>query len=570
MSTSSSFELSEDEPDSHDEQHEPTVPTRQSTESSSFSQLKNLRLEPSPLSQPPTRRPISQKYLSNNRDNYIRRTSQLAIEEYRILLRKTIDEFHDFKNARETDGSKPLGSSQIGIVTWTGKEKAAFFRALEMKGKDAVPEIAALIGTKSRIEIRAFLNLLHDRLRDLHLSGRKSLGVLLSDIPAALEVSQECCEVLGKVACALSTREENDQNVIGRRKYQDMWIVDQEIAAYLDTMIKSEDMEAIKESNKSTRMMLANAGLLVIPHWIRLSRNIFMNSGGARTDENWTKICFDGESPAMTCEAVTDFYALTVSLTRRLVQSSIYFASSRLRAIEGSGRERSQFVCKDDVATALSVLKMKHDSKEFWVRAARRNSLQVREYVNTESWETKVLSYDEVERRLRTTSRAEFYRSGEYLEPESFNGSRAVSPIEVDEYLDESPSDSSGSSGSGIIVDAVSQARVDGEEGLDEEEAHASMIDEKIDQAEELRLWHVLNRVPPQPDVKMEPEAQDSTPFQREKRPAAKRKILPELIDWRDLTFYRSEWEEYGPDAIYVKDELRENQVAKRRKLINE
>ncbi|KAG5289187.1 hypothetical protein I7I48_08446 [Histoplasma ohiense] len=455
--------------------------------------------------------------------------------------------------------------SQIGVISWSSHEKEIFFNALERKDKGAIPEIASLLGSKSEMEIRDYLDTLRRGLETQQLKTRYSKTLTLSDIPAAAEISEECCQTLEDNALALSRQDEQTTNAIGKRRYGEMWLVDRHVAAMVEDQLdaereRSDDGGNEEEGNlRPPPSILATSQLLNTANWILLSERIFMNSGKSRIEDNWCHLRAGSETPSLTCEAFADFYALTISLTRRLVHSSIFFAMSRLRSLERGGYQRGKLVRSEDVGAALDVLRMSHNSRQFWIGAPRRHNLNVEEIRHRKGFKPVSLTLDEVEEDLS-------------LEGTRSRGSRASSIAQSvfasENQLDaEDLSDSESSDSEVLNTSSPNNTTSDDDEPLsDPEEQHAASIDQKSSRVEELRLWRQLSQSPPRSLLR---EYEDSDTGGDNKttatRQSGNRKTRKDLIDWRDRLLYRSEWEEFGPDTVLLEEELSDNRRKKRR-----
>ncbi|PGH05797.1 hypothetical protein GX51_02770 [Blastomyces parvus] len=481
--------------------------------------------------------------------------------------------FNDFVQSAvdgdvDASGSR-FATSQLGIVTWSSKEKEILFNALERKGKDRIPEIASLLGSKSEMEIRDYLAALHRGLETHQLKTRYGKHFILSDVPAASEISEECCQALEDNALALSRQDDRAENTMGRRKYGDMWLVDRHVAAMVENELDAErdrsDDGGDEDAGNShpPPSILATSQLLNTGNWILLSERIFMNAGKNRIEDNWHHLSVDGETPSLTCEAFADFYALAVSLTRRLVHSSLFFAMSRLRSLERGGYGRAKLVRREDVGAALDILRMNHNSRQFWIGAPRRLNLDVADIRHLKGFKPLPLTYNEVEEELS-------------LEGTRSRTSRASS-IALSVAISENQSEAEDSPGNDFSNSGVSNPSSpsnitsddDEEEShLDPEEIHAAAMDQKSSRIEELHLWKQLDQSPP-PSLLPEHEDPDMEMGGDDKitvaRPSGTQKTKQDLIDWRDRVLYRSEWEELGPDTIFVEEELSENRRKKRR-----
>lgn len=544
MSTSSS--VYEPEQDDESSESDAAEPLKQRYAPEPFSPaLQNLTLSSrrgSPASKPPRNRQTShwQKEAPKGRNNVLRNTRWLPVDRYLGLYNETVKDTLDPTTA--DDGHDFSLSSQHGVVTWSAQEKNTFFSALSRRGKDAVPQIAALVGTKSEMEVQDYLRLLHRSFEHHETTGRNLKPVRLLNIPAALEIGHDCNEFLDKVAYASSLRDEQADNVAGRRQHKDMWLIDREVAAYVEEQLEPEEHDYTKTNND----IFATARLLNIPKWVELSENVFMNPGKRRPDDNWTDLCFADETPALTCDAFSDFYTLIVSLTRRLVQSSIFFAASRIRALKPGGWDTKGLVHPSDVNTALSVLNMKANDFEFWRTAPRRCALDIRSRKNRY---VGLISYDEVEERLsRSVKGNDISRSSSV--------SKSAPPSDDEENNDADTNAAVHEEAASADLDSADAASSDGHSGpsedelSDPEENYASKLDRNVSRESENQIWKRLGRDPPSlfvdgnrdpgPAPEIKAESDDERPLHR---PVAKRKAKEDLADWRDRTLYQSEWE---------------------------
>ncbi|KAJ4334904.1 hypothetical protein N0V87_006499 [Didymella glomerata] len=121
-------------------------------------------------------------------------------------------------------------TTQYGVSTWTSKEQATLFAALERLGKDDVAGIAQAVGTKSVTETHELLLQLKDAVTE-----KGDLGLTLHHVPAAIEVGQECNEELDVMAEALAWYQEQWEVNEERERYGDYWLI---------TPVIAEDIEA--------------------------------------------------------------------------------------------------------------------------------------------------------------------------------------------------------------------------------------------------------------------------------------------------------------------------------------
>ncbi|KAJ9214969.1 hypothetical protein DTO166G4_3367 [Paecilomyces variotii] len=562
MSTTSLYEPDEDE-EASDSDVDSRAP-RQGFPASS-PPLQGLRIESSDESggenRKTRRRSRSSKGLRYNAHRSRRRGfTKEAIESYRHMLTEMIN---DVSTGPKFDEGETHHPSQNGAVTWSSSEKNVFFNVLARKGTDGIREISNAIGTKSELEVLDYIKLLQAGLERQHLLERHPRSIVLGDVPAAAEVSPECCEALDEFAEILALEEQASEDTSGRKKHHDNWIIDREKAEQIEQQLETQE----SSDNQAESSIALSASLLNISKWIKLSERCFMNFGGSRIEDNWVNIAYADESPSLTSDAFADFYALAVSITRRLVQSSIFFAMSRIRDVSWSNREISRVVRLRDVRAALDVLNMKSDTFDFWIGAARRCNLEVADIRHRKGWTTSYMSYDEVENALSGSVAS---RERSVSRHPSENQTQEIDAMEEEEEEEESSTEEM----SEALSSPGSEPRSDEDEEMAPdpetlEDTHAEYLDEQISKTEELRIWQLIgHHVPsgPEPPIKLEdgdrmPNANLTGP----RKPVGERKRKEDLVDWRDRVLYRSEWEEYGYEIFEIEDELDQNRRKRRR-----
>ncbi|GIK03948.1 hypothetical protein Aspvir_008023 [Aspergillus viridinutans] len=447
-------------------------------------------------------------------------------------------------------GSANYNATQNGVAIWTSQEKEILFSMLDRKGENGIAEIAQAIGSKSELEVQEHLKLLHRGLERQHVRDSHSRTIVLGEVPAALEISQECCKALDDYAELLSLEEQRTEDVVGRKLHQNVWIVDREIAEMVEEQLEERDETPLPGSS-----VYVTAELFNIDKWIRLSERFFMNAGGPRLEDNWLNVACADETPSITADALADFYALAISVTRRLVHSTLFFAMSRLRNMRETGNRKARIVRSRDVKTALNVLNMPQDRFDFWVGLARRCSLQVADLRHKKGWQSELMDYDEVEDILsgkvpvdgsldvRSASR----RRSESRAP---HGTIEDDDNESDVY-------SSASS----ILSSPETTPID-ELSVDLEEEHAEEIDQMNNASEEMRLWNLMGQPAPSGISSL---ASNTEQGSKSRKPIGERKTKEDLVNWRDRTLYRSDWEEYGHEVHDLYEDLSENRRKRRR-----
>lgn len=511
---------------------------------------------------------------------FLRAYSHLIVQNQEII---------EYASLRELDN--PYQVSQHGSMVWTPTEKEVFFNALDRKGKSGIKEIAAAVGTKSELEIMEYIRFLHKALAaqyasDVHLERMP----VLSDVAAATELSQECCGLLEEYADVLSLKESLVEARAGTQQHGDNWILTQPSAQAL----ADGDNDGVRGA-----LRLA-ADFLNLPYCIRLSYVLFMNFGGTQAENNWWNlakrkdvITAYGHTPSMTADTAVDFYSLAVSVTRRLVQSSLFFAMSRLRSSNRSGNDRKGYVRTQDVRAAIEVLNMKHSRPNF-VDIARRNETVLEDIHNRKGWVPTLFTYEEAEEIIDRHEWTRYRKDGTM-----YNGN------DEDDSEDDSTIDDEIEMHKGIGTDDDIEMEVNNQEAepepplesesesepepqpesepefepedfgphplptrepfeisapvvlpdeleMDPEEEEADIADQNASHREEANFLTLMYQ--PVPPVLNEPMKAEEPEDETKQLP--ERRIREDISNWRDRTVYRSEWEEYGYDFADLKEDM--------------
>ncbi|RHZ65948.1 uncharacterized protein CDV56_104353 [Aspergillus thermomutatus] len=447
-------------------------------------------------------------------------------------------------------GSENYNATQNGVAIWTSEEKEILFSMLDRKGKNGAAEIAQAISSKSELEVQEHLKLLHRGLERQHLRDPHSRTIVLGEVPAALEISHECCKALDDYAELLALEEQRAEDVAGRKLHQKVWIVDREIAEMVEKQLEERDETPLPGSS-----VYVTAEFFNLNKWIRLSERFFMNAGGPRLEDNWLNVACADETPSITADALADFYALAISVTRRLVHSTLFFAMSRLRNMRETGNRKARIVRSRDVKTALNVLNMPQDRFDFWVGLARRCSLQVADLRHKKGWHSELLDYDEVEDIL--SGKVPVDAS---LDARSASRRRSESRaphVTIEDDENESDVYSSASS----VLSSPETTPID-EPSVHFEDEHAEEIDQVNNASEEMRLWRLMGQPVPSGVSSLASNTEQGSKL---RKPIGERKTKEDLVDWRDRTLYRSDWEEYGHDIHDLYEDLSENRRKRRR-----
>lgn len=434
-----------------------------------------------------------------------------------------------------------LSSSRLGLTPWSSLEKQQFFAALARLGRHNLPAITARIGSKSLIEVQHYMASLLDDLR-LRSRCSRRIAVELAEIPAAVEFSQPCCHAQEEAADIISLKQEQVEAAREEEKWGRYWDVTPAVAEQLDRGDVSVDSppRAVE--------------LFHLENWIELSARLFMNS--SIPSNNWYFV--GNEMPSMWATTFDDFYALAVSVTRRLVQATLFVSMSRIRAKREVVPTTRNYVRKRDVEAAIASLGMAPNAQSLWLGCARRLRLAVYldpPYRHREE-EEPPMSYEAVEAAL---AGKELPDSDEQLDMDA----DMWEPVGGDDETN-SKHNPGGSTNTGDRDSSSSEYRetdceanevlrysatdlrdlADTRQALrlriraeKKQEEFADRCDMYASHEAESQMWNILRRKPP---VSL-PKKQD--PGQPERSSLEMESMLPPANDWASQTRYCAEWE---------------------------
>jgi RNA polymerase I-specific transcription initiation factor RRN5 len=196
-----------------------------------------------------------------------------------------------------------------------------------------------------------------------------------------------------------------------------------------------EGVDASGAHAAGTRILLAvpEATLLQPKMMLTLSKDVFMNRSAEFPSHwlHWSHYTSElATEPSIYRTAFNDFHRLAISVTKRLVQTAIIQATSRLRAQRLRGKKGLlPFVKTRDIYTAIDVLGMNRNGSERWRGVARRCGLRVFSSKTTPKGKRRrEVPWSEVE-RIMSSATSPHERSATETEtsaePENFR-SRAV------------------------------------------------------------------------------------------------------------------------------------------------
>lgn len=492
-------------------------------------------------------------------ESRLKRLRPFYSDEYRKVLNSTIIDIVQGTLIGDVDLLSP---KQTGITCWSSEELGAFFTALARNGRHNLPAISSAIGTKTEPEVHVYLQLLHNANVHQHVNGPRHELFQNSDVPAALEIGQDCCTALEITADALSVLQQEEENKLERKKYGALWRLDRRIADRI------EQPRPDKEDGSVDHLgAVPAAELLNLNSFLELSKNVFMNS--TAEEDNWRSYRGEKIPISIMYTAFSDIHALAVSITKRLISTSLFIAMSR---VKHKRKNDGHNVRSQDIRAALDILGMKHNSREFWIRVPRRCRLTV--FGGNRSRNGPKLSYDEVERRLSTTwrktalqpNRNDHGQSGREstgdnetiagseesaLSTELDSDDKAASDTADANQEDmhtssDAASDSLCSSADSSSLRFSEEEQFSDSEDMTEDEQqgidpdlYAEALDSRASQSEEQSLWKMLGREPPANVVLMPERVEIPRPIRPERRSG------DDLDDWRVWTDYAPEWETY-------------------------
>lgn len=484
---------------------------------------------------------------------------QLLNEEIRVFLLPSTGLYNQ------------LPQSQIGVIIWTSAEKESFFTALARLGKDNVRGIATRIGSKSELEVQEYIHLLHQGMVEKISNEPRRQLLGFTDMPSAIQISQECCSELEKAAEALASRQNRYEEQKEQKRWGDSWLLNS------DVNFRVEEHLAAEGGSHGLQEVLPAAELLNLRNWLELSTRVFMNPAAPRDEENWHFLAEPGEEPAIRATAFADFHRLATSVTKRLVSTTIFCTMSRLRAMDSKSFNRYDIVKSADVEAAAKIIGLEINSNKFWKECPRRCNLEVMRKISSAAADQLPMDYEEVEEILnkdRKVSQSGAHSNGEAsrsalslaaspsadisspgstglessssseLEPENEDlemnspvrdlASEYMHGVELEHNGPIDPSDSEFANPHGHKMRMKKNMR--DREVLDR--AHAEYTEASDLQAsllEEQRLWEILKQEPP---FAIKPEEVNLP-----RRPTQERKDEDEVKDWRDHMQFWSKWE---------------------------
>lgn len=261
-----------------------------------------------------------------------------------------------------------------------------------------------------------------------------------------------------------------------------------------------------------------------------------------------------------------------------------------------SGHTKAHIVRRRDIKTALAVLRMKEDNPGFWPGLAKRCNLDVLDVRHRKGYRPRYLDHNEVEDVLSGKISFEevegFGNEGKDTTKPQVQLENDLSDNMTDEdYIADESEDDNDNDGTNTTTyqpnphpppppannpddptPSFSEDENEAEQRADLELEHANTVDNQASATEERRLWELVNQPAPasttEPIVKTEEEEDENAKLTR--KPFGARKRRRDLVDWRDVTLYRGEWEGYGHEVLGVSREIVENWRGGKRRRVEE
>ncbi|KAJ6786744.1 hypothetical protein PWT90_02000 [Aphanocladium album] len=467
-----------------------------------------------------------------------KRQRNILNPDYLELLNREID---DAAHRMCLEEGTSLPASQLGLTYWSPLEKSQFFEALSRLGKHDLPGIAQIIGTKSPIEVKHYLRVLHEAVLARRAQDRRSF-LEPAEYPAAVELTPQCCHAQEEAADAVSIKQEARENQREKDKWQQHWDITPRNATELEQ--KQLDDGAAS---------LAFAKLFHVSRWLRLSERMFMNS--SIPGSNWHSI--DSRPPSIWATALEDFHSLALSVTRRLVQTTLFISMSRIRAKSVLVPGTRNIVRKKDVEAAIASLGLTHNSNDLWLKCARRLRLDVYENppAQGDEEEEEPMTYDEVEVELADEEpqrAASVDSAAERLKLESESSDEGEDSAEGSDDDQSKPKDEEERAVNREISEVLwysavgirdlqstrraLKMRIETER---KQERHADVVDEYASYAAETEMWDLLQKPPPAERPRMPNPAR--LVMQRSNLDVET--LYPMNRAWADDLEYHAEWE---------------------------
>lgn len=336
-------------------------------------------------------------------------------------------------------------------------------------------------------------------------------------------------------------------------------------------IIPERPEDSADDPEPSILEIIPEAKLLQPQTMLTLSKHYFMNGSPDIPSPwpHWSEYASKlASEPSIYRTAFNDFHRLAVSVTKRLVQTAVMQANSRLRAQRRRKDDKglSPFVKTRDVLTAIDILGLRRNGSERWKGVARRCNLRVLgQRRSPQSRKREEIPWNDVERILTMTMPHDEALGTENL---TWRAGRRGPPLPMQNLTLSDPEQ--GLESSGDDDDSAHNGEDSGAE--DEQSSDGPLVESAIQLRDNAGRFRGTS-LAPQDDLftleKFDQEARhegDTTmrrdlglPVFPEKTSKvgeekaglelnATEKLYTEPCNWRASTEYRAPWEEY--DAL--------------------
>lgn len=447
-------------------------------------------------------------------------------DNYRTLLN---DQITDTLRLDTNDNKLSLQPSQVGATIWSAAEKDSFFRALARKGRHDLPAIALETGTKSEFEVHEYLQLLQDTLAKIHRFSRRLETLNVHEVPAAFEISKECCVQMEKSGDALALLQQAPETELERKKYPESWSLTLRMARAIESRLR-EGEEGQREIYKA----VPSARLLDLKAFLHLSSTIFMNSQDP--ESNWRSYAEPKEKPSILHTAFQDIHNLTTSITKKIISTSLFVAMSRIRATKSSKHKPRSVVRRQDVLAALKILNINRRVEPSWAQIAKRCGVNVGEDDQGRKAQRRKLNRED----NSSTSSQDEHTSEINDQP---TAGQALFSYTIADTGNE-PSTSASSPSQPPADDPPSSPLSPQSDDDDQSDSFLEALDTNASLAEERRLWDLLGKRPPQRG-----RVASDVPVPQP-GPAVPRKSRDELDAWDSWVEHAAEWKAYEMSGV--------------------
>ena len=466
------------------------------------------------------------------------------VEKYRKFFNQSLEETTERETPHQHgDDARPGVHGMI----WSVDEKDRLFSALGQKGRHHHKVLAAMVGTKSEPEVRAYVQLLQSVATKHDYSSLYRKGLFdVSSIEAAADVDPACADALEVAADTLAAQQFSREELTEKALQPKKWLITRKTAKWAERCLNSGN-----EGEEIIAKEMPFATLLNIKNLLSLSKHVYMNSKDP--DHNWRTLrksrISTSTTPSAFYSAFSDLHSFILARTKRLVQLSLFFARSRIDA-ESLHALPSPNVRAADVLTAVEIARMPLNSADYWPNIASRCNLRVFEHVNSRQYWGKRYTHDEVEGTLRNTdNRRGRYRSRSRSESADLSPRRQSSQEASESEAVQSPVSNSSTDHDSSDESSVSSARRPPssipqdpharrhERQTLTQDTYLETLDENRSRAEMQRLWKILGS---QEDIEAESKGKNAS-LPRKPLPPGKRK--EDFTDWLNWIDYWDEWE---------------------------